>query len=69
MIQTASYTDPGGRPGNEDTVRQAAREGGRLCVLVADGLVSEQGPREEIFPKILANTQPGCAFVGEEGQA
>mgnify|MGYP002515559380 CR=1 FL=1 len=35
-------------------------------VLVADGLVSEQGPREEIFPKILANTQPGCAFVGEE---
>ncbi len=38
-------------------------------VLVADGLVSEQGPREEIFPKILANTQPGCAFVGEEGQA
>ena len=38
-------------------------------MLVADGLVSEQGPREEIFPKILANTQPGCAFVGEEGQA
>ena len=37
-------------------------------VLVADGLVSEQGPREEIFPKILANTQPGCAFVGEEGR-
>lgn len=38
-------------------------------VLVADGLVSEQGPREEIFPKILANTQPGCAFVGEGEQA
>ena len=38
-------------------------------VLVADGLVSEQGPRAEIFPKILANTLPGCAFVGEEGQA
>ena len=37
-------------------------------VLVVDGLVSEQGPREEIFPKILANTQPGCAFVGEEGR-
>ena len=37
-------------------------------VLVADGLVSEQGAREEIFPKILANTQPGCAFVGEGGQ-
>ena len=37
-------------------------------VLVADGLVSEQSPREEIFPKILANTQPGCAFVGEEGR-
>ena len=37
-------------------------------VLVADGLVSEQGPRDEIFPKILANTQPGCAFVGEEGR-
>ena len=38
-------------------------------VLVADGLVSEQGPREEIFPKILANTQPGCAFVGVDSQA
>ena len=37
-------------------------------VLVADGLVSEQGARDEIFPKILANTQPGCAFVGEEGR-
>lgn len=43
MIQTASYTDPGGRPGNEDTVRQAAREGGRLCVLVADGLGGHGG--------------------------
>ena len=43
MIQTASYTDIGGRPANEDTVRQAAIGDGRLCVLVADGLGGHGG--------------------------
>ena len=37
-------------------------------VMVANGVVTEQGPREQLFPKILANTQPGCAFIGEEGE-
>lgn len=43
MIQTASYTDIGGRPANEDTVRQAAIGDGRLCILVADGLGGHGG--------------------------
>lgn len=43
MIQTASYTDVGGRPANEDTVRLSTREGGRLCALVADGLGGHGG--------------------------
>lgn len=43
MIQTASYTDVGGRPENEDAVRQAAKGDGRLCILVADGLGGHGG--------------------------
>ena len=36
-------------------------------VLVSGGRVAQQGPRDEIFPQILANTQPGCAYM-QEGQ-
>lgn len=43
MLQTASYTDIGGRPGNEDTVRQATREPDGLCLVVADGLGGHGG--------------------------
>ncbi len=35
-------------------------------VLVSGGRVAQQGPRDEIFPQILANTQPGCAYMQEE---
>ena len=32
-------------------------------VMVADGVIADQGPRDELFPKILANTQSQCEFV------
>ena len=36
-------------------------------VMVSGGVISEQGPKDEIFPKILANTQMGgCAYMNEE---
>lgn len=43
MIQIASYSDIGGRPRNEDTVRSAARGDDRLCLVVADGLGGHGG--------------------------
>ena len=42
MIATASYTDTGGLPHNEDTVRLAWQKGG-LCLVVADGLGGHGG--------------------------
>ena len=42
MIATASYTDTGGRPHNEDTVRLAWQKGW-LCLVVADGLGGHGG--------------------------
>ena len=35
-------------------------------VMVSGGLITEQGSKDEIFPKILANTQGGCSFMSEE---
>lgn len=35
-------------------------------VMIADGAVTAHGPKEEIFPTILANTAAGCSFLGEE---
>lgn len=32
-------------------------------VMVSDGVISDQGPRDELFPKILANAQAQCEFV------
>ncbi len=34
-------------------------------VMVADGVVTDRGARDELFPKILANTQSGCQFMRE----
>lgn len=42
MIQIATYSDIGGRPGNEDTVRYREQED-RLCLVVADGLGGHGG--------------------------
>ena len=36
-------------------------------VMVSGGVITEHGPKDEIFPKILANTQMGgCAYMNEE---
>ena len=36
-------------------------------VMSEDGQVARHGPREEIFPLILANTASGCSYLNEEG--
>lgn len=43
MLQIASYTDIGGRAGNEDCVRHAAAGSRSLCLVVADGLGGHGG--------------------------
>ena len=35
-------------------------------VMVANGVITDYGAKDEIFPKILANTQGGCSFMNEE---
>ena len=35
-------------------------------VMIEKGIVAEHGPKDELFPKILANTQSGCSFIREE---
>jgi len=34
-------------------------------VMIGDGKVAQHGPREEIFPQILANTAAGCSYLEE----
>ena len=34
-------------------------------VMIGDGKIQKQGPREEIFPEILANTAAGCSYMAE----
>ncbi len=43
MIQIATYSDIGGRPRNEDTVRYREQGETRLCLVVADGLGGHGG--------------------------
>ena len=43
MLQIASYSETGGRPHNEDTVRSALQGEDRLCLVVADGLGGHGG--------------------------
>ena len=38
-------------------------------VIVSDGRITDQGPKDELFPEILANTQSACTFVSEEAGA
>ena len=38
-------------------------------VIIADGRITDQGPKDELFPKILANTQSACTYVREEAGA
>ena len=34
-------------------------------IMVADGQITRQGPKDEIFPQILANTTAGCSYMSE----
>ncbi len=34
-------------------------------VIIAGGRITDEGPRDEIFPKILENTQSACSFIRE----
>ena len=43
MISYASYSDTGGRPCNEDSVRMTDLGNGRLCAVLADGLGGHGG--------------------------
>lgn len=43
MLLTASYTNIGGRPRNEDSVMKIAQGSERICVVVADGLGGHGG--------------------------
>ena len=35
-------------------------------VMVSEGKVAKHGPKDEIFPQILANTTAGCSYLSEE---
>ena len=35
-------------------------------VMLDKGVITDYGPKDELFPKILANTQSACAYVREE---
>ena len=37
-------------------------------VMVSGGQVVRRGPKDEIFPEILANTSSGCSFINEEAK-
>ena len=34
-------------------------------VMIADGKIQKHGPKDEIFPQILANTAMGCSYMAE----
>ena len=34
-------------------------------VMVADGIITDRGAKDDIFPKILANTRMGCSYMNE----
>ena len=34
-------------------------------IMVADGKITKHGPKDEIFPEIIANTSAGCSYMTE----
>ena len=36
-----------------------------LIVMIRDGKIAKHGPKDEIFPQILANTSAGCSYMSE----
>ncbi len=37
-------------------------------VMVSGGVITDRGPRDELFPKILSNVQAGCTYMREEAE-
>lgn len=37
-------------------------------VMISEGKVARHGPRDEIFPEILANAKAGCSYLTQEGE-
>ena len=35
-------------------------------VMIDRGVITDRGPKDELFPKILANTLSGCSYIREE---
>lgn len=35
--------------------------------VVSEGRITRRGPKDEVFPEILAGTEPGCRFMAKEG--
>ena len=35
-------------------------------VVIEQGQVAMQGPKDDIFPQIMARTLPGCGYMKEE---
>ena len=48
---------------HQERIMQLADE----IVVVADGKVARQGPREEIFPTLIGEVSEGCGFGGKGG--
>lgn len=37
--------------------------------IVSDGKITRHGPRDEVFPEILAGAEPGCKYMAKEDDA
>lgn len=48
---------------HQERIMQLADE----IVVIADGKIREQGPKDEIFPRLMSEFNDGCKFRGSEG--
>ena len=47
-------------------VDAAYAEANKVKIDVADGKITRHGPKDEIFPEIIANTTAGCSYLSGE---
>lgn len=48
---------------HQERIMQLADE----IVVIADGKIREQGPKDEVFPRLMSEFNEGCKFRGSEG--